>query len=517
MIGSNETIHGLLEASASKHPERVAVRDERGAALSYLGLNESASRLASQLVEAGVEPGARVGVLLPKTIDSVVALFAAMKAGAAYVPMDVGAPSQRNHFVARDCRMSALICNSRTLSELRQAVPDEAIAQIDEVGNLMPFDQELKLVSLRWPDLGAQAGTPSGIAYILYTSGSTGNPKGVIHTHASALSFIRWASGEIVPTPDDRFSSHAPFHFDLSIFDLYVPILHGATIVLIGEDLGKQPLRLAPFISEQAITIWYSTPSILRLLVEYGKLDQLSFPDLRVAIFAGEVFPLKHLRRLQDIWPSPRYFNFYGPTETNVCTYFPVPSPVPADAYQTLPIGYPCSEDRGRVVDESGMDVTPGEAGELVIAGGSVMSGYWNLPERNADAFLVDAQGTRWYRTGDLVREDSGLGYQYLGRRDRMIKRRGYRVELGEIEVALHRHDCVSEAAVIALDDTESGVSIHAVVAWNGEGKPSQIALKKYSSENLPAYMIPDRFVFVDALPKTSTDKIDYQRLKGLV
>jgi acyl-coenzyme A synthetase/AMP-(fatty) acid ligase len=143
------------------------------------------------------------------------------------------------------------------------------------------------------------------------------------------------------------------------------------------------------------------------------------------------------------------------------------------------------------------------------------MQGYWGLPERNAAAFIVDGEGVRWYRTGDVVRHDPELGYLYLGRRDRMVKRRGYRVELGEIEACLYKLESVSEVAVLAHDDEESGVRIDAVIAWSGDGKPSQIALKTYSAKNLPAYMIPDRFVFVEELPKTSTDKIDYQKLRA--
>jgi acyl-coenzyme A synthetase/AMP-(fatty) acid ligase len=295
---------------------------------------------------------------------------------------------------------------------------------------------------------------------------------------------------------------------------LYVPIKHGATVVLIGEELGKQPLRLATFLIEQKITIWYSTPSILRLLIDFGRLEQQPEPDVRIVVFAGEVFPLKYLRRLQEIWPRAAYYNFYGPTETNVCTYFPVPL-LDDPPYSTVPIGYTCSDDEGRVVDEADEDVPDGAEGELVICGGSVMKGYWNLPERNARAFIVDAEGRRWYRTGDVVRHDRELGYQYLGRRDRMVKRRGYRVELGEIEACLYNHEHVAEVAVLAHEDEESGVRIEAIIAWSGPSRPSQIGLKTYSAANLPAYMVPDSFVFLDQLPKTSTDKIDYQRLRA--
>jgi acyl-CoA synthetase (AMP-forming)/AMP-acid ligase II len=180
----------------------------------------------------------------------------------------------------------------------------------------------------------------------------------------------------------------------------------------------------------------------------------------------------------------------------------------------TTPLRPFCSGDRAIVIDVDGRTVSEGEEGELLVAGGSVMLGYWALPEQNARAFHVDANGERWYRTGDLVIDRGGGYYVFLGRRDRMVKRRGYRVELGEIEAALHRHPSVSEAAVVAVPDEESGVLIKAFLNWVGDSSPSTIQLKSFAARNLPGYMVPDRFVVLAALPKTSTDKIDYQRLK---
>jgi acyl-coenzyme A synthetase/AMP-(fatty) acid ligase len=339
-----------------------------------------------------------------------------------------------------------------------------------------------------------------------------------MHTHASALSFVDWCSDTFAPTSADRFSSHAPFHFDLSILDLYVPLKYGAALVLIGEEAGKQPQRLAALIAERRLTVWYSTPSILRLLLEFGRMERYDYSALRLVLFAGEVFPVKHLRALQALWPHPRYFNLYGPTETNVCTYYKVPGRIPEDRTEPLPIGRTCENDRDRVVDAEERELPPGSEGELYVAGGSVMQGYWHLPERNDRAFFRDGEGTRWYRTGDLVREAGDGNYLFLGRKDRMVKRRGYRVELGEIEAALYRHPAVREAAVVALSDEESGVLIKAYLDTPAEGEPpSLIELKRFCAENLPLYMIPDRFSFQASLPKTSTDKIDYQTLKELV
>jgi acyl-coenzyme A synthetase/AMP-(fatty) acid ligase len=338
-------------------------------------------------------------------------------------------------------------------------------------------------------------------------------------SHQNALSFVDWCSEVFEPSENDRFSSHAPFHFDLSILDIYVSLKHGATLVLVEEEIGKDPIRLARWISDKRITVWYSTPSILSFLAQYGKLDQYGFSDLRLVLFAGEVFPIKHLRMLKDLLPSPRYFNLYGPTETNVCTYYEIPATLPVDHTKPFPIGKDCThyQDMIKIVDEQGQPVEIGQMGELIATGPGVMQGYWNLPERTANAFLVDPSGQRWYKTGDVVVQDEDGNYLYVSRRDRMVKKRGYRVELGEIEAGLYKHPDVKEAAVIALSNEENGVQIKAFLSFKSGQHPSRIDLKRFCAENLLTYMIPDFFSFLESLPKTSTNKIDYQKLKTLV
>jgi acyl-coenzyme A synthetase/AMP-(fatty) acid ligase len=233
---------------------------------------------------------------------------------------------------------------------------------------------------------------------------------------------------------------------------------------------------------------------------------------LRLVLFAGEVFPVKHLRQLQRHWPAPTYFNLYGPTETNVCTFARIPH-VPDDRDVPYPIGLVCSHCDALVLDDEGHEVAAGAEGLLYIRGASVFRGYWNRPAENAAAFL-DRDGTSWYNTGDVVRWQAEDGFTYVGRKDRMVKRRGYRIELGEIERALYLDARITQAAVVATPDPETGVRIVAFVACSPGIQPSIIELKTFCARNLPAYMIPDRFVIRDALPRTSTDKTDYQTLK---
>ena len=516
------TLTALLAASAARDPARDAVVMD-GRRLSYGELETTANRFAHSLRAHGVRPGDRVGLWLPKSLEAVAALWGAMKAGAAYVPVDPGAPPARLGFIARDCGLAALVSRTDRASGLTEAfaggAPMRAVWFADDAADAPSIHG---LPGVRWASLaGESAAAPDAplaendLAYVLYTSGSTGEPKGVMHTHASARSFVDWATRTFAVAPADRLANHAPFHFDLSTFDLFAAAAAGASVHPVPARVTAFPAAIAKMYTSERLTIWYETPSALVLMLTRGGLADLDLSALRLLLFAGEVMPVRTLRDLMALAPGARFANLYGPTETNVCTWFDVTSP-PAEG-SSLPIGHACSDDALLILDPELRPVAAHETGELWVHGGSVMRGYWNRAERTAESLreiaVPGGATVTAYRTGDLVRERSDGALEFLGRRDHQVKTRGYRVELGEIETVLQRHPSVAEAIVLAVPDEEITNRLIAIVVAVPGMSPDEPDLKQHCAGALPRYMVPERIAFRDAFPRTSSGKIDRRAL----
>ena len=518
---STRSLSEILDEASARYPSRVAVEDESGRSIRYDELALMADRLATRLARWGVGPGDRVGLYLSKGIEAVVAIHGILRSGAAYVPIDPTAPAPRGAGILADGCVKAIVADAALAAGLRSAWPGQGpFPRLILVGEDSQATAPIRdahwgdVINDKSPSPLAPERQSTDLAYILYTSGSTGRPKGVMLTHANAFTFIDWCDQTFKPNSSDRFSSHAPFHFDLSIFDLFVSCKAGATLVLIGECLAKEPARLVAFLQQRRLSVWYSAPSILTLMIHHGGLDHGLEHQPRLVLFAGEVFPIVPLKLLRSIWKHAELWNLYGPTETNVCTAQRIPPLIDESRNKPFPIGRVCPAFEARVVDDSGVDVLPGELGELVVSGPGVMRGYFRQTELTARSFFLDRDtGRLWYRTGDLVRDEGDGCFDFHGRRDRMVKKRGHRIELGEIESVLYRHEAVERAAVIAKQET-SGLSIAAFVALKENRKGSIIALKRHCAEHMPIYMVPDSFTFVSNLPTTSTDKVDYQGLR---
>lgn len=513
--------HGLRD-NVCRHPDRPAV-EWRGESLTYRELDERSDAVASALRRAGVGPGHRVGLYAPKTHLSVIAILGISKAGAAYVPVDPHAPALRAAFILADCAVSAIVVSAERLEALAQHRDSLPALNTALLTDAAPTAAAAGWVAtMRLTDIPPAVDAPGSSAvetdpaYLLYTSGSTGKPKGVIITHRNALTFIDWGAETFDIGPDDRLSSHAPLHFDLSVFDVYVALRSGACVVLVPDQVAPFPIQLAKWIRDRAITVWYSVPSALVRMLLHGKLATFRFPALRTVLFAGEVFPQKYLRDVMRALPDAAFYNLYGPTETNVCTFYHVPRDLDPDA-TAIPIGAACANTEVFAVDVEGRLVADGEEGELLVRGGTVMAGYWGLAERTAQSLvrnqLQPAFDDRVYRTGDIVRRSADGNYWFIGRRDHMVKSRGYRIELGDIEAALHQHDMVREAAVVAIPDEEVGARLRAFIAPLPGAALTADLLHAFCMRRLPPYMVPESFDVIDELPKTSTGKTDRQAL----
>lgn len=521
-----ELLPSLVTRAAARAPEAPAVVMD-GATLTYGALEARSSRFARSLAAHGVRRGDRVALWLTKSPDAIVALYGVMKTGAAYVPVDPAAPAARLATIARDCAVAGLVTTSDRAPALDGAfgadAPMRALWYADLAAATAATPRVCGLPGVPFSALDAESGAPfdspaleDDLGLILYTSGSTGVPKGVMLSHRNVRAFTDWAAGTFGLGAADRVANHAPFHFDLSTFDLYAAALAGAPVYPVSPRILSFPAAVAKQWAEQdRLTVWYCTPSSLVLMLTRGGLDRLDLSALRVLLFAGEVFPVKYLRQLMALAPRARFVNLYGPTETNVCTWYDVTAPPAGET--PLPIGRACPYDEALVLDESLKPVPAGGVGELWIRGASVMHGYWGRPERTALSLQVVEVGggltDRAYRTGDLVRERPDGNLEFLGRRDHQVKTRGYRVELGEIETRLAAHPAVDEAVVVAVPDEEVTHRLHAVVAARPGTAVTADQLRQHCAETLPRYMVPETVEFRPQLPRTSSGKVDRQAL----
>jgi len=522
----------LVQQSAQRYPDHPAViHQDNSVTVTYAELETASNQLAHQLMLLGIQHGDRVGIFLPKSPRKVVALLGVMKAGAAYVPLDPKMPASRVAYILRDCGIQCLITNdsqwqhlvtSETATPAVQLILTDDSALASASGSVGSDETIITWTDIMQQDTNAPhipALIESDLAYILYTSGSTGNPKGVMLSHRAALTFVEWAHDTFEVTHEDRLSSHAPFHFDLSVFDLYVTFKAGATVHLLSPILSIFPVRLAQYIAANQLTVWYSVPSILTQLILRGELATLDLSALRTVLFAGEVFPTKYLRQLVKAIPHAQHYNLYGPTETNVITYHHVQSAdIATEVTQTLPIGVACANSHLFALKEDGSHATVGEEGELVARGPTLMRGYWGLPERTAESFIAQPITTgldveKLYRTGDRVEVGEGGLFHFRGRLDNMIKSRGYRIELGDIETTLYSHPAIAEAVVLAVPDEEISHRLMAVIVPKAGSELEARPVKAHVGTQLPQYMVPDEIHFVAELSYTSTGKVDRRKL----
>ena len=459
-------------------PEAVAlVENDRRTC--YGELLERSQSIAASLQGMGVKPGQPVAIHLDRGIDAAMALFGVLLAGACYVPLDLKNPPPRLAFIIADAGVVAVLGLG--------AVPAWLEARL-------------------WLDIAACPGsTPApvetqgdSLAAILYTSGSTGQARGVALSHGAVEAFARWAGDLVALGGSDRIASSAPFFFDLSTFDLYAVLGCGASLHFVPSALYLSPARLSTWLKEQGISGWYTVPSLLAFLAHKGNLAHTPMESLRFLLFAGEVFPTPGLMDLAAKLPRTALYNFFGPTETNVCCHWPVDR-TRLSPDRPIPIGLPAAGCELRVDQETA---------ELWVRGPTLASGYWSggrlWPFPNDDG---------WYPTGDRA-SLAGGEYWFHGRLGRMLKCAGYRVEPAEIEASVNAMDGVVACAVVGIDDPAAGQRPALAIVLTPTLSLAEV--RQALLRQLPAYMQPSRCLQVDDLPRLHNGKVDYQHVRRL-
>jgi D-alanine--poly(phosphoribitol) ligase subunit 1 len=497
-----------FDESVQRDPAARAIAWSATDSVTYGDLDALANRVARFLLARGVQKGDTVALLLDKSTAAYAIIIACMRIGAPYFAVDPANPPDRTRYILGKCRPATVFAQPAS-SWLAAEWP---VVMLD--------DESLSIFSAHGPERPAFSWSVTGAdpAYIMFTSGSTGFPKGVAISHANVELFIHWARWQFDTQPSDVFTNLNPLYFDNSVFDIYASLFSGATLVPFTAAELREPQRVMQKIDALGCTNFFSVPSLLVYFQTLKLIDRSSFPSLRKIVFGGEGYPKARLQELYAaIGDRVTLYNVYGPTEcTCICSVYVITDADFTDLAGLPPLGALIPNFDYLILDEDQARVPAGETGELYLGGPCVGIGYYGDRELTERSFVRNPTNERWpermYRTGDLVSLNAADGkLHFAGRADTQIKHLGYRIELGEIESALARIDGIDEA--VALQSTTRGLSaIVAVVATSATLRAS--ALRQQLEALIPRYMIPSRFEFLEQLPKNANGKIDRLELK---
>jgi len=492
-------VHELVVQQELRTPHAVALA-WAGEQLTYEQLGRRSNQVAHALIAAGVVPGDNVAVQLERSLDLPIALLGILKAGAAYVPIDPQAPAGRRDFILAETGARMLVTHSTVQVP---AAPPRFDIDRTPAWNALPSTS---------PEVGTTAGD---LMYVLYTSGTTGRPKGVMLEHAGVANVLSWMVRAYGFSPADRVLYKTPYTFDASVWELFVPLISGGTVVLARPGDHRDPRRLAETMAAEAVTAVQLVPPMLRHLLAEPVLADCR--ALRQVFVGGETLP-PQVRDAFFARLSLPLHNLYGPTETSIqaltwtCR--------PGDDQSYVPIGRPIDNVTAHVLDEAGQPVPTGTSGELHLGGIALARGYLGRPELTARAFRTGldphAPSTRLYRTGDLVRRHPDGTFEFLGRTDHQVKIQGFRVELGEIEEQLRRIPQVNDAAVLTEQSAATGSTRLVAYLEAPALRPPVRELRARLAEQLPGYMIPAEFRATDRFPLTAHGKLDRAALPRL-
>ncbi len=499
-------IQALFAQQAERTPEAIALSlDDQQ--LSYRELDQRSNQLANYLQSQQIGAEALVGVCLERSFDLLISLLAILKAGAAYVPLDPSYPAERLHFMLSDAKVAIVLTHDKFLAKL----PDSGsrVIVLDDQASQTMLSQQ------------AERDYPSSLggdrlAYMIYTSGSTGQPKGVMNSHRAVLNRLNWGQQVYHLTAHDRVLQKTPFSFDVSVWELFWPLLSGAQLVLARPEGHKDPQYLLTAIQQQQITTIHFVPSMLQAFLQLPSIEQCM--SVRQVFCSGEALPAESANRLLARLPNIQLHNLYGPTEAAIeVTHWTAPK---QQTIERVPIGTPIANIAMYVLDQHLQPVPIAVAGDLYIAGVGLARGYHGRADLTAERFIPDpygAAGSRMYRTGDVARYDAAGQIEYLGRSDQQVKIRGFRIELGEIEAALCQHLLINDAVVVVdqtpLDDGTPSQRLIAYVIADEATWPSHGELRTSLSQTLPEHMLPNIVIPMSAFPLTASGKLDRRAL----
>jgi amino acid adenylation domain-containing protein len=495
----NLCLHQLIEVQVEKTPDAIAVAFE-GEELTYRQLDERANQLAHHLRGLGVGPETPVGVHMDRSVEMVVGLMGALKAGAAYLPLDPSYPHDRLKFMLEDAHVPVILTQSRLADRLpgNQA----AIVRVDADWEAISRGSKTSPISGVGPD---------NLAYIIYTSGSTGQPKGAMVTHRGICNRLLWMQEAYQLTEQDRVLQKTPFSFDVSVWEFFWPLLTGARLVVARPGGHKENAYLVKLIAEQEITTLHFVPSMLRVFLEETGAE--SCRSVRQVICSGEALPVEVQQQFFSVFKAALH-NLYGPTEASVdVTYWPC---APNSNARTVPIGRPIANIQTYILDRYLNPVPAGVPGELHLAGVGLGRGYLQRPDLTALKFIPNpfgVLGSRLYKTGDLVRYLPTGDIEFLGRLDHQVKIRGFRIELQEIECLLDQHPSIRQSVVLAREDEPGIRRLVAYFVSGADAAPTAHGLRAYLGERLPEHAVPSAFIRLDALPLSPNGKVDRRAL----
>lgn len=475
--------------------------------LSFAELDAQSTGLAAALQREGIAREDRIGLFLHRGLEAPVALFGCLKAGAAFVPLDPHAPKARLRQIVEATGMRAIVTTDALNTKARDLIAglDPDVMLIGPGDSALPWTTACACSN----DVSRSGRTREDLAYVIFTSGSTGVPKGIMHTHRSGVGFLQNLTGAIDIGPEDVMCAMSPLIFDMALNEYFGGPLRGATVVIATDGDVKLPASLGPLLAKHKVTIYCSVPSLLIRFL--GIPQSASLSSVRWVLTGGEPIAPKHVSAAFDLMPHAVYANLFGPTETNTCCIH-VLDRDQVNTLESIPIGRPGASNKIQIMDDQGQPVTPVTPGELWVSGGSVMVGYWQNETQTKDRLVAmtgdNGRQDIYLKTGDQVQRDPDGVLHYLGRLDRQVKVRGYRVELDEIEVALASDPDVAEAAAVSFRMEDGATRIGAAVSMRDADSTTPARLSSLLKDKLPVYARPDHIRIIDQMPRTASDKI---------